>query len=309
MNAFEYDQGAQGESLAGWQLAAILNGEAVRETMRGEGTGALDLQVKFPVTYPAATHQQLAVQVKTGPSFAKWTETKSRWRLDNIDRGHVEKWRNTNQPVMLLWVRLDPWTKVYWKLIATNSPLATLSFSENHLVTPAARFEIERLLQMHRMVRKPLPLITVHKLQRTSEIRNWARQRFRGITGRHQGPLGTVSISTYAWRHLTRVTRPQSHIADSLTVLPYATQLLKIRPHQLQTLGQLSTECGGRTQISRKVLAIYRDVRFSDKGNCVVYIRLDERVSYPTNWEQTSLIRARVLQELRLESIYRKPAR
>lgn len=113
MNAFEYDQGAQGKSLAGWQLAAILNGEAVRETMRGEGTGALDLQVKFPVTYPAATHQQLAVQVKTGPSFAKWTETKSRWRLDNIDRGHVEKWRNTNQPVMLLWVRLDPWTKVY----------------------------------------------------------------------------------------------------------------------------------------------------------------------------------------------------
>lgn len=308
MNVFLYDQGALGESFAAWQLAAVLNGEAVRETMRGEGMGALDLQVKFPVTYPTKTHHQLAIQVKTGPSFATWTPSKNRWRIDNIDRGHVEKWRGANQPVMLLWVRLDPSPTIYWKLIATNSPMATLSFSEHHALNPSARFEIERLLQIHRMERKTLTLFNTHNLTSTSEIRCWAQQRFNPTRGLDHGPLGKVSISNYAWRHLTRVTRPQSHIRDSLTVLPYAKQFLQIRPHQIQTLGHQATVQAGRTCISRKVLAIYRDVRFSDKGKCVVYVRLDERISHPTNWLETSMIRARVLQDLRLESIYRKPA-
>ncbi len=270
--------------------------------------GALDLQVKYPVTYPTVTHHQLAVQVKTGRSFASWTQSKNRWRLNNIDKSHVEKWRGTNQPVLLLWVRLDPHIQVYWKLIGPTTPISPLSLSENHRLTPAARFEIERLLHVHKMDRKPLAQFTVPPASKTSKVRQWSAPRFAKIRGLHPSPLGLISITNYAWRHLTRVTRSQSHIVDSLTVLPYVTELLKTRPHQLQTVSQTEVTAGRTVHVSRKVLAIYRDVRFTDKGVCVVYVRLDEKISYPRNWQETGLIRGKVQQDLRLESVYRKPA-
>ncbi|MBA4286264.1 MAG: hypothetical protein C0434_12105 [Xanthomonadaceae bacterium] len=307
MTDHKHDLGAMGEGLASWQLATVMNGEAVRETMRGEGIGALDLQVKVPVMFPTKTHHQIAVQVKAGKSFATWTPTKNRWRFNNIDRGHIEKWRGSNQPTLLLWVRMDPRTKVYWKFVGPTTPLAALSFSEHHTLTPAARFEIERLLQMYRMPRTAVPKITVPKMAGVIAVRNWAAPKFQKIRGTHECPLGTVIISNYVWRHLTRITRTQSHVVDSLTALPYIKTLLDIRPHQLQTLNQSLTELNGVTKVSRKVLAIYRDVRFSDKGTCVTYVRLDERVTFPSNWRETGLTRGNIRQQLRLESIFRKP--
>jgi hypothetical protein len=307
MNSHQYDQGAWGEALAAYQLSTILNAEASKETMRGEGMGALDLQVKVPVTYPTKTHHQLAVQVKTGPSFATWTPTKNRWRIGNVDANHVAKWRATNQPVLLLWVRIEPIVRVYWKLITSRTPLAALSFSDSHSLDPAARFEIERLLHMHRMGVARLPKITAHGLSTTADVRKWAASRFRKELGTHKCPLGDVTISNYAWRHLTRVTRPQSHIIDSLTALPYVKRFLDIRPHQIQTVSQERSATSNSVTVTRKVLAVYRDVRFDDKGTCAVYVRLDERIVYPKNWEARGLLRGGVSQELKLESIYRKP--
>lgn len=308
MASFHYDQGAWGEALAAYQLSTVFDGEAIRESMRGEGLGALDLQVKIPISYPTKTHCQVAVQVKTGKSFATWTPTKNRWRIDNVDAGHVAKWRATNQPVLLLWVRIEPVVRVYWKLITSRTPLATLSFGESHSLDPAARFEIERLLQMHRIPLARLPKIKAHELKTTGSIREWASLRFGHELGTHPCPLGSVIISNYAWRHLTRVTRPQSHIIDSLTALPYVKLFLNMRPHQIQTLSHDRLIAGGSVRISRKVIAVYRDIRFDDKGSCSVFVRLDERVVYPVNWEARGLSRAGVSQELRLESIYRKPA-
>ncbi len=275
--------------------------------MRAEGMGALDLGVKFPVTFPTPTYHHVAVQVKTGSSFATWTPTKNRWRVDNVDPAHVTKWRNANQPVLLLWVRLDPITRIYWKLITRQTPLATLSISDAHSLSPASRFEIERLLQMHRMHLEFLPKITVPNLPNTSAARKWAAKSYADVRGVVECPLGRVSISNYAWRHLTRVTRAQSHIADSLTALPYVRHFLKRRPHQIQTISEKKQVDEKMVKINRKVLAIYRDIRFSDKDTCLVYVRLDERIAYPRSWQERGLFREGVTQELRLESIYRKP--
>jgi len=309
MSTYQYDKGAWGEALAAYQLSTILNAEAIKETMRGEGVGALDLQVKIPVAYPKNTHHQLAVQVKTGSSFATWTPSKNRWRIDNVDAEHVAKWRAANQPVLFLWVRIEPIVRVYWKLITSRTPLDTLSFSESHSLTPAARFEIERLLQMHRMPLVKLPKFNVPGFSSTASVRKWAAPRFGKELGIHACPLGNVTISNYAWRHLTKVTRPQSHIFDSLTALPYARRFLDMRPHQIQTLSQQRLATEKSVTINRKVLAVYRDVRFEDKGVCAVYVRLDERVFFPKNWEARGLTGGGVFQDLKLESVYRKPTR
>lgn len=124
--------------------------------------------------------------------------------------------------------------------------------------------------------------------------------------GEYECPLGIVRISNYCWRHLTRITRTNSHVKDSLTILPYVKRFLRIKPHQLQTLSSHEEEIGNSKVINRKVLAIYRDVRFSDRGRCVVYVRLNERIEYPSDWLEYGMIRRSVKQDLILESIYRK---
>lgn len=306
MNIFDFDQGNAGENLAASVLSLIFNGEALRETMRGEGLGALDLQLKYPVNFPSPTHTQVAVQVKTGASFGRWTPTKNRWRLQNIDKDHLRKWKATNQPVILIWVRLDPETKIYWKLIDKKTPIETLSVSENHILTPASRFEIERLIHKQREPISGIGSFTVPRFTTTAQVREWSRPRFSKIRGIVSSCLGTISISNYAWRHLTRITRAQSHIRDSLTALPFAKQILGKTPHQIQTLPGTTVQNGNKILVNRKVLAVYRNVHFSDKGNCVVYVRLDEQIIYEDNWKEKALIRQKVFQELRLESIYRK---
>lgn len=306
MNLFEYDKGNAGEILAINYLSIIFNGEAVRETMRGEGAGALDFQLKFPIVYPEKSYLQVAVQVKTGPSFATWTPSKNRWRLQNIDKDHIAKWRASNQPVLLIWVKLDPKVTLYWKLITSKTPIETLSVSESHILNPASRLEIERLLRMYQPPRLGITKITNSPFTATSEVRKWAKSRFDKTRGLFECILGGVTISNYAWRHLTRVTRPQSHIRDSLATLPYIMQFLSATPHQIQTLSTNYSYIGSKTLVSRKVLAIYRDVRFSDRGITVVYVRLDEKVEYRNDWLERGLIEQKVLQELKLESIYRK---
>lgn len=304
MKTHVYDQGLAGESLAACYLSLIFNGEAIKESMRGEGVAALDLQLKIPTT---ESFLQLAVQVKTGPSFASWTKTKNRWRLQNIDKAHVDKWRASNQPVLLVWVRLDPHLKLYWRLISSKTPLETMSVSENHVLSPASRFEIERLLQAHRKGKARVPNLTVHGYKATADIRSWAKPKYEKVKGTHPCCLGNVRISNYAWRHLTRVTRPQSHIQDSLTVLPMVKTILDATPHQIQTLSVKEHRFQGKVTVTRKILAVYRDVRFSDKGICVVYVRLDERVEYREDWINRGLIRQHVDQDIKLESIFRKP--
>ncbi|WP_397452506.1 DUF4365 domain-containing protein [Pseudomonas sp. NA-150] len=306
LNNYDVDQGSIGESVVSNYLTMIFNGEVTKETMRGEGIGALDLQLKFKSSFPENSFTQVAVQVKTGPSFGTWTPSKNRFRLQGIKSAHLDKWRASNQPVLLIWVRLDPVLKLYWKLITKKTPLETLSVSENHLLTPASRPEIERLLNIHKTGPTNIQKIDTHSLMSTADIREWSKPRFAKVKGVVNSCLGHVRISNYSWRHLTRVTRPQSHIQDSLTALPYIKLLLSATPHQIQTLSVNKIEQNGRVIVTQKVLAIYRDVRFSDKKTCAVYVRLDERLEFKNDWKDRALIRQTVRHDLKLESIFRK---
>lgn len=274
--------------------------------MRGEGLGALDLQLKFRSMFPSETFTQVAIQVKTGPSFGHWTASKNRFRLQNIKDQHVEKWKAANQPVLLVWINTVPTQKIYWKLITKKTPLDTLSVSKNHELTPASRFEIERLLNIHKAGPTNIQKIHTHSLTTTSDIRQWSKTKFHKLKGDINSPLGLIKISNYAWRHLTRITRPQSHIQDSLTALPYAKILLSATPHQIQTQLVSRTIEEGKVKIHNKILAIYRDVRFSDKQVCVVYVRLDEKIEYASNWKDVSMIKKKTRHQLIFESIFRK---
>lgn len=303
MNRFNYDKGAAGEALCYAMVAAIFDGSVVPETMRGEGFGALDLQLKYKSFYGESTFTQLGIQVKTGASFGTWTSTKNRWRIQNIDIDHIKKWRCASQPVLLVWVQDDG--TAYCRLIKKNTPLETLSVSHQHLLTPATRFDIERQVKL--TTPTVFPEFTIGAEVRLGDLRKLARGKFLKLTGKQfDSCLGRVRLSRYVWRHITRDSRCGSHVRNSLEMLHLAPNFLRATPHAIQTLSSNTQVIDSVTMVSRKVLATYRGVRFAGEGKRNVHLRLDEKISFPTDWMGLGLTHRPVTQDLKLESIFRK---
>lgn len=286
-------------------MELVFSGESKKETMRGEGQGALDYQFRYESAGPEKTNYVFGIQVKTGNSFGELNDTKNKWRITGVKSEHYKKWKDSNQPVLLLWVHPDT-SNVYWKYFGKNTPLKAISIPVTHKVNPSTKYEVERLLRQGVRNKGNVANLTVPEFDNTTETRIWSKTRYAKIRGYVQSVLGNVQVSNYAWRHLTRETRNKSHIRDSLLILPYVKTFLSGNPHQIQTLSCQEREVDGKEIIvNRKVLAIYRDVKFSDKGKCSVYVRLNEKVIFKKNWESGGF-GSNVRQSLILESVYRK---
>jgi hypothetical protein len=286
-------------------MELAFSGESTKETMRGEGQGSLDFQFRYESTSHEKVNHVIGIQVKTGLSFGKFDSGKNKWRIIGVKSKHYKKWKASNQAVILLWVHPDT-SSVYWKYLGKNTPTKALSIPDSHKVNPSTKYEIDRLILQEGRSKGGLSKITVPVLSNTTLTRQWAKKRYSNVRGKVESILGNIQISNYAWRHLTRETRNKSHVRDSLLILPYVKIILSGNPHQIQTLSYQEREIDGKEIIvNRKVLAIYRDVRFSDKEKCTVYIRLNEKVIFDKSWSEGGF-GTEVKQSLILESIYRK---
>lgn len=305
MSETKDELGQKGEAHASKLMELVFSGESTKETMRGEGQGALDFQFRYESNSIAKANYVFGIQVKTGSSYGKWSSTKSKWRISGIKSEHYKKWRASNQPVLFLWVNPTN-SSVYWKYFGKHTPLKTVSIPESHKINPSMKFEVERLLKHEAQKKGGIPNLTLPIIDNTSRTRTWAKERYAKLRGSMQSVLGNVRISNYAWRHLTRETRNKSHIRDSLLILPYVCVFMRENPHQIQTLSYHEREVDEKEVIvNRKVLAIYRNVLFSDRGRCSVYVRLNEKVIFGKKWEAGGFGQ-QVKQSLVLESVYRK---
>ena len=297
--------GLKGETYASKLMELIFSGESTKETMRGEGQGALDYQFRYESVGSEKANYVFGIQVKTGNSFGELNSTKNKWRISGVKTEHYKKWQASNQPVLLLWVKPDT-SNVYWKFFGKNTPLKAISIPVSHKLNPSTKYEVERLLLQGTRSKGGVANLSLPVIDNTTDTRIWAKQRYAKIRGDMQSGLGKVKISNYAWRRLTRETRNKSHIRDSLLILPYVRVFMSGNPHQIQTLSYKEREVEDKEIIAnRKVLAIYRNVRFSDKGKCSVYVRLNEKVIFNKNWAAGGF-GSKVRQSLILESVYRK---
>jgi hypothetical protein len=310
MQKIEYDLGNLGEAIAGGLLSIIFNGETSKETLRGEGQGALDLQLKYPTISGIKTSRQIAVQVKTGQSFARWNKTNSHYTLQNINSEHIKKWQKNNQPVLIIWVNPIKKVELYWKLVNSKTSEEVLHLSPNHKLKPESLFEINRLISIAYNKKGGVPKITLKSFEKLSDVRKWSKKEFKKITGIYENEIGKFEISNYAFRHLTRASRNKSHIKESLLLLRHIKTFLDVNPHQIQTISNEDwndeLEENNHININRRVLFIYRNIHFNDMKSAVVYIRFKESINYPKNWTENLLLNKQTKYSLKLESIYRK---
>ncbi len=305
MAVFKNDKGKSGESISASHLALIFNGETIKETLSGEGEGALDWQLNYKKFYGVNSVRRVCVQVKTGNSYTRRNKLRKCWSIKNIDSEHIDKWKANRLTVLLIWIKPDDVT-LYWKLFGNKSSSFNNFIYDKHKLTPASKFEIDRLVHFNYLPRTKIPKLTLRLYDSLSDCREALKKRITEIRETIPTEFGNVVIGNYAVRHLTRLGRNKSHIKESLLLLPFVKQFLNSVPHQIQTIYNSSEKIGKRNLVKSKVLLIYRDVNFNDIPNAVVYVRLDETIIYDEDWILGSVNGKPVIHQLRLESVYRK---
>lgn len=298
------ETGNWGERVAAAMLSLSLSGQTKWVSLEGERQH-LDLMVDFTSPFDGSA-RSLPVQVKTGSSFGAWA--KGRWRMDNIDRTHVIRWRESRLPTLLVWVQTEPITKAYWRLILPRTPLETLSISRHNLVNPAATYELERMWRLHTTTRIERLSLELPAAKTFVEDRNKARSYWNGF-----GPildcmnLGPVAVTRHGWRHMTRASKSRSRIHDSLRLIRYLPVFLKREANTVETTDLVTRVEGSIVVEERTILLTYRNIHFCHEGYFSVYFRVRYSARFPQRWMLMQSTDWQLKPITTVESIYRKP--
>lgn len=306
MIIYQSEKGDVGEALAAFQLSLAFNGETQKESLKGEGRAALDWQLKYPITlYGQKSWRQLGVQVKAGNSYGKWNKSKSNWRLA-LNKEHMANWHKSNQPVIVIWIRIAEKTEVYCKLIIPTKPERLYYVTKFDKISPCTRFEVERLVVMNSLPKHKIPKFELIPYSNSKEAVKKVKSEFKKTLGVHETPFGKITISHHALRNLTREGRKRSHVKDSLLLLPKAKQVIQYIPKSILTFSEVEKRSNKSTIIKRKVLFVYRNLKFSDSNVTNLYLRFEEVIKFHSDWPHHFIAEPHVEHSLKLESIYRK---
>ena len=294
--------GDWGERVAVSSLALALRGQAKWVSLYIERQH-LDLTLDFASPFDKA-NRSVHVQVKTGESFGSFA--KGRWRIDNIDREHVSLWRKSHQPVLLIWVRTTPKTRVYWRWLSPRSCLKTISISRQNLVCPATLYDIERMY-LHCNTRQldKLTFALPDKLDFVRDRKNakqfWSSHK---VVPCHN--LGIVNLTRHGWRHMTRRSKSKSRMHDSLRLLKILPKLLSREAHDVELKSASMQVLGQIVSAKRTLLLKFRNVHFQKEGDFTVCVRVRVSMTFPRRWKEIPDEEWELNHTTTVESIYRK---
>jgi uncharacterized protein DUF4365 len=193
--------GEFGEQEARSRLERALIGAGVR--FSGASDKGLDLLMQFEAPAPEPQPVHVAVQVKTGDSFAAMH--RSRWRIQGLDEARFRQWTRSKVPVLFLWVRPTTPAECYWALIKRDSSREHFSIAKRAFVTPVLRYDLwlefaregDPALVSGELLRPPLSVAL------RTHAKDYYAQHLIGETVVNP-ILGSVSFTWNGWRHMTR---------------------------------------------------------------------------------------------------------
>jgi hypothetical protein len=219
----------RGQLFVASRLAAI----GLEFVPAGDKTPSVD---GYAQIHDGTTNLHFTVQVKAGQShLRKRTATLFQVKLDASD---VEDWHETNTAVFVVWVDAAPGTDesswvAYWET-AHMARRTSIRIRKTHRLDERALIPIAALVRAH-AGRADGARIASHPLfpARASEVKPAAWRFF--CQWRREGSVsslfGDVAITRRAWRHLTRVARPQREVAHKLSLLPCAREIIESTKH------------------------------------------------------------------------------
>ena len=297
------DLGEIGEQVACAQLQNIFKGHATR--FQGVADKGLDLAFigKLPCRQKPLLH--FVAQVKTGQSQVSRLKDVLKVKRPNAKR--LLEWKSLEAPVLFLWVNDTNWT-IYWSLINKDNRSGSIFLSYNSFLCPATPYDLIVKLNRQRTAEfsivgnelRPPSRITLKEYAMNYYVKNMLRKMV-------DNPIvGNVAFTWAGWRHMVRNRRTQAETSRSLTLLPFATNVLK-DPTGIVGFRRLSHDVRGKlTTESRLISFESKNVEIKDRAPANLVVVVKERLVYSTNWHNNFTYHAKMIRDLTFYSIYER---
>lgn len=295
--------GEFGEQEARARLERALVGAGVR--FSGASDKGLDLIMQFEAPAPEPQPIYVAVQVKTGDSFANLH--RARWHVKNIDPERFRQWTRSKVPVLFVWVRPTNPAECYWALVKRDSSREHFTIARRSVVTPPLRFDLWlELTRDGEATKLPAELL---RPPLSTALRPHAKEYYRRHllgTEVSNPVLGAVQFTWNGWRHLTRRGRKCADIHQSLLLLPAASEAVS-RASRFVGLRRLSHVVRGQWTVDTRLIALRGPVLYlKNRAPADLVIVVHEQIWYPTHWQSDVRLHKNTRRVATFYSIYEK---
>ncbi len=280
------------------------------------GTGAqfsgfadrgIDLVVQFESPSVDRRPLHFAVQVKTGDSFAH--ARGGRWAIRNVGADRFNQWKQSQLPVLFVWVRPTTPAECYYSVISKDTQREHFTISKRAIIGPALRYDLALRMCGSGANSTPKTIQSLLRPALGTALKDFAksyyRQRLRGTTVTHP-VVGPVAFSEHAWRHLTAQGRRQRQICQSLHLLPLAPTLLAGGGEFVGLRRLLRTRRGAWVTEVRLLAYRFDNVLLRGRPPASVQVVLRETITFPDNWLADVALHQHVTRRVGFQSVYEK---
>lgn len=253
------------------------------QEFQGLNDRGIDFNVQ-DVHHSELTSLQFNIQVKTsdfnkkfpGPTFPA-----------PVDKKHIELWRDSNVPVVLVCVDTGPPPIAFWRLISPREDITRIQMSRKNVLAVGSRDAV--IAEIRRVVPQRFPTVWGEvlrfPLQRDKNIKDTAKAHYRQLMQKPyvECSTGPIEFTWKGWRHMTRKGRSMWKIRSSLLLLPSVTAVLKgtIYPAKWRAFEPVNR---GSWDQYRTLLVFERVVRFDHRVPTWVQVVIEALATIPTDW-------------------------
>lgn len=206
-----------------------------------------------------------------------------------VNKRHLDLWRNSNVPVVLIHVAPGPPPRAFWHLMLPEEETENIRMRKRDVFGPDSRDTVvAEIRSVSQAFRKAIPPERGRLLKCPLQVglRDWAKDYYyRELKGKSQdhSMSGPVEFTWKGWRHLTRKPRALQHIRSSLSLLPCIRAVLDSRVQAKNPRNLYPVRRGGRVQY-RTLLSFERVIIFPHRAPAWVRVVVERQLILPTEW-------------------------
>lgn len=280
--------GNDAEFLAASDLVMAIGAE-ISWGSRNEDGRKIDMICSYDHPWIEKERLIFLVQVKSGPSFGKKLTDGFKLKVNAINAA-----KRTTHPICIIWIdRLS--SCVFWAYIHPNTVSRTQDYSNNHIVSPAMRFDIARCQSQFLPLKKGgSGIILKEKSINLIELRKSALAKYKKyqVCGLFCPILGNIEVSRIGWRHMFRKTRAKAYKEKSFTTIKYLDKIISDLPSKVYISNSNFFEKSEFKYRTCEYVMVYVDVKEhnSTLNRVKVIVRVLEEIRWPLDWTRNSTL-------------------
>lgn len=276
-------------------LTPLLNSKVVWAS-RTEDDAKVDIVTIISHPFIENTIEIVATQIKSGKTYAEVIDDKLIVKVKKF-----QELLNRSITTMVCWSEAND-SNPYWFIIKSNSKYLKEVFNNTHVLCPATKFDIIRILYSSKNKNGGRGLIFsiknrdfIYSNTDFLNLRKRAKNQYRNISKEIllNPCFGKIEFTRIGWRHITRSSRWNIYMIASFEIIPILDKILRSSPTEhyiFRTEFNKSTET---TLREIEYLLRYSDVELFNistqtKSKVTVYIKLIELCAYRTNWTKNA---------------------